>query len=107
MRIFYLIMAIIGGVVPWIFFGSWFSQNGLSPISFLMAVFQNDAANAFAIDVVISSLVFLVWSFSDARKTQTPLWWLVLIGNLTVGLSLALPLYLWLREGKTQAETAA
>jgi len=70
MRTFYLVMAILGGIVPWVFFGSWFYQNGSSPIAFLMAVFQNDAANAFSADVILSSIVFLSWSFFDARKNR-------------------------------------
>lgn len=98
MKYFYFFMAVAGGVVPWVFFGSWFYQNGFSPAAFLFAVFQNEAAGAFALDVVISSVVFLVWSFLDAKQDGVKGWFWVLPANFLVGLSLALPVYLFIKE---------
>lgn len=43
-------------------------------------------------------LVFWVWSFVDARTHHVKQWWLVIPAGFNVGLSLALPLYLFLRE---------
>ena len=100
MRGVYLGFAIIGTVVPWLFFGSWFAANGFAPVLFVRDLFANGAAGGFSADVLISIAVFWIWSFLDARQTGTSRWWLVLPAGFCVGLSLALPLYLWLREGR-------
>ena len=107
MRSLYLCLAIVGAVLPWLFFADWFGANGISPAGFIFAAFSNSVASAFTADVVISSIAFLIWSFFDARQLAIRKWWLVLPANLLVGLSLALPLYLWLREGKKVQPSAA
>jgi hypothetical protein len=44
--------------------------------------------------LILSSGIFLSWSRREARDKKIEGWWLVLVSNLVVGLSLALPLYL-------------
>ncbi|WP_022693920.1 DUF2834 domain-containing protein [Ponticaulis koreensis] len=100
MRLTYLALAIIGTLVPWLLFADWFAGFGLAPQGFIAAAFANSVASAFTADVIISSVTFLLWSFLDARKMDIRHWWVVLPANFMVGLSLALPLYLWLREGE-------
>ncbi|MDM7850152.1 DUF2834 domain-containing protein [Pseudochrobactrum kiredjianiae] len=95
---FYLAMAIIGTLVPWLFFGSFFALNGLDIPLFLQSLFANGAAGGFSADVLITIVVFWIWSWRDAAKNNVTHWWLVLPASCFVGLSLALPLYLYLRE---------
>lgn len=95
---FYLAMAIVGTVVPWLFFGSFFSAHGPDVLLFLQSLFVNGAAGGFSADVLITILIFWVWSWRDAAKYNVARWWLVLPASCFVGLSLALPLYLYLRE---------
>lgn len=97
-RHFYLVMAVIGAIVPWLFFGSFFVENGPNVPLFLRSLFVNGAAGGFSADVLISILVFLVWSWRDAARNHVSRWWLVLPASFLVGLSLSLPLYLYLRE---------
>lgn len=99
-RHFYLAMAVAGTVIPWAFFGTFFAQNGLSIPLFLQSLFVNGPAAGFSADVLLSILVFWVWSWRDARRLQIRRWWLVLPASFFVGLSLSLPLYLWLREDR-------
>lgn len=91
-------MAIVGTAVPWLFFGSFFAQQGLDIALFLRSLFANGPAAGFSADVLISILVFWVWSWRDATRSHIAQWWLVLPASCLVGLSLALPLYLYLRE---------
>ena len=44
MRIFYLILAIVGGVLPYLFFLQHFSSEGASLPRFVAALFANPAA---------------------------------------------------------------
>ncbi|MAF57422.1 DUF2834 domain-containing protein [Ponticaulis sp.] len=107
MRLIYLALAIIGTLVPWFLFADWFAGFGLAPQGFIAAAFANSVASAFTADVMISSLAFLLWSFLDARQMGVRHWWVVLPANFLVGLSLALPLYLWLREGERDKPVSA
>ena len=106
MRRFYLLAALAGAVIPWLFFAGFFASHGPAPAGFIRALFTNGAAGGFAADVLISLLVFWVWSFTDARENRVANWWLVLPAGCLVGLSLALPLYLWLREGSPARKPA-
>jgi len=98
MRWFYLVMMVIGTVVPWVFFGGFFAAEGPDLPLFLASLFPNGAASGFTVDVLLSIVVFLVWSATDAQRTGVRRWWLVIPATCLVGLSLSLPLYLYLRE---------
>ncbi len=95
---FYLVMAVFGTLVPWLFFGAFFAQHGPDIPLFLQSLFVNGAAGGFSADVLITILIFWVWSWRDAAERNVSRWWLVLPASFFVGLSLALPLYLYLRE---------
>lgn len=99
---FYLVCAIIGAIVPWIFFTQFFIEQGFDIPLFVESLFANPVAAGFVVDLLISAVVFLVWSFSDAQKIGLGHWWVVLLATFLVGLSLALPLYLYLREDALQ-----
>ena len=97
-RNLYLAAAIVGTLIPWLFFGTFFSQNGLNIPLFLQSLFVNGAAGGFSADVLISIPIFWLWSWRDAARHNVARWWLVLPASFFVGLSLSLPLYLYLRE---------
>jgi hypothetical protein len=97
-RLFYLIFVVIGTVVPWVFFAGFIAQEGLNIPLFIQSLFVNEAAAGFSADVLISLFVFWVWSYADARQKQLKNWWLVLPAGFLVGLSLAMPLYFYLRS---------
>lgn len=90
----YLAAAIAGAVVPYVFFISFFAEHGVALPSFLAGVFANGAAGGFAADIFISSAVF--WTLMMSRGTRHL--WVYIVVNLTIGLSCALPLWLWREE---------
>jgi len=94
----YLLFAVIGTLVPWFFFAQFIGQEGMNLMHFVKSLFPNGAASGFSADVLISATVFWIWSFSDAKENQVKHWWIVLPGTLTIGLSFALPMYLFLRS---------
>lgn len=103
MKSVYLALAILGAVVPYVFFGQFFAQGG-GLVDFVAALFANPAAGGFTADLLISSLVFWLLMFTRRGKGGPPAWPFILI-NLTIGLSCALPGYLWWssREGGSNA----
>ncbi len=96
----YLALAVVGAVIPYIFFSSFMSGEGFDLVAFVSALFVNGAAGGFSADLLISSFVFWLWSFNDARELDVANWWLIPVINLFIGLSAALPLYLYLRDDK-------
>jgi len=95
---FYLLMAVLGTLIPWAFFASFISAEGLDIPLFIESLFVNGAAGGFSADVLLSIVVFWVWSYYDAQERDIKRWWLMIPAGFSVGLSLALPLYLYLRE---------
>ncbi len=93
LRNFYLVMAIVGAVVPYYFFFDMFAEQGVDLAAFVQGLFANGAAGGFSADLLISSFVF--WAYMFARQDEGPKPWLFIALNLTIGLSCALPAYLW------------
>ena len=100
---FYLVMMVIGTILPWYFFTGYISAQGMDLTGFLAAMYENGAAAGAVTDLFISAAVFWVWSFSDAKRQGVRNWWLVVPATLAVGLSLALPMYLYMRSGSENA----
>ena len=93
----YLLMAILGAVVPYLFFISFFRAEGFDLVLFVQGIFTNGAAGGFTADLFISSFVFWAFMFSRLHQ-QGPKPWAFILINLTIGLSCALPAYLWASE---------
>ena len=89
----YLIFAILGAVIPMAFFADFAADQGIDLIAFVAALFVNGAAGGFTADLLISSFVFWIYMFSNQEDGPKP--WVFVALNLTIGLSCALPAYLW------------
>ena len=89
----YLIISILGAVIPVVFFANFAAEEGINLVNFVSALFVNGAAGGFTADLLISSFVF--WIFMFSRTAAGPKPWLFIALNLSIGLSCALPAYLW------------
>ena len=98
MEKFYLFAAVIGAIVPGIFFLQFIRLNGLDLPAFISALFVNGAAGGFSLDLLISSFVFWGYMFQQTKNNSAPRPWLFVALNLGIGLSCALPAYLYARE---------
>lgn len=98
LRTLYLLLAIVGAIVPYVFFIQHFQQAGLNFQAFTAAVFANDASSGFAADLLIASLVFWVAMLQCQRRHGGPAPLLYILLNLGIGLSCALPAWLYARE---------
>lgn len=93
MKNLYLVLAIVGTVIPYFFFVQHINADGLGLVTFMAESFANPVASGFTADLLISSLVFWVYMFSAGREAPKP--WPFIALNCLVGLSCALPAYLY------------
>ena len=100
MKSLYLVFAILGAVIPLAFFVNFFGTAGHP--DFVSALFVNGAAGGFAADLLISSFVF--WVFMWSRRAAGPSPWPFVIINLAIGLSCALPAYLYFDARREPSE---
>ena len=98
MKRLYLIMAILGAVLPYIFFFQYFSSEGINLGGFVSAIFANGATRGFTADLLVSSFVFWIFLIDRRNKGKGPSPLLFVILNLAIGLSCALPAYLYANE---------
>ena len=100
----YLILCILGTVIPYAFFVPFLAENGLNLGLFAQEMFATQIASFFSADVLVSSLALWAFIYFELYKRSIRNWWLAIVGNLVVGVSLALPLFLLLREISTEKE---
>jgi hypothetical protein len=101
MKNVYLVLTIVGTIVPYVFFIEHFSVSGFGLPTMLASAFANGAAGGFAADVLISSAVF--WIYLGRHKV--PNRWIYMLLNVLVGLSCALPLYLYMTTRASETRT--
>lgn len=98
MKILYLLAALLGAVLPLSQFIPFLKTHGLDLALFFTLLFSNSVSGFFGMDVIVSSVVLWIFVFSEGRRLGMRRLWLYVLCNLTVGVSLALPLFLLFRE---------
>ena len=73
-------------------------ENGLHIGLLVRELFANRVSTFFGLDVLVSSVVLLVFMRVEGRLVRVRFRWLPIVGLCAVGVSLALPLFLYLRE---------
>jgi hypothetical protein len=94
----YLALCFLGALLPYWQFLPWVSQHGLNSALFLQELFANRISAFFGMDVIVSALVVLVFMAVERRRVNSKSMWLPVTALLLVGVSLGLPLFLYLRE---------
>jgi len=97
----FLVLTVIGFIAPYYFF--------LQVQEFdLNTLFQQIAARRIlsgtAMDLLVSVIVFWFFMFTEAKKLDMKNAWVYLLATFLVGLSFALPLFLYFRERKLEGE---
>ena len=103
MKKLYLVLAIVGAVLPYAFFIQYFSSEGIGLSGFVAALFANPAAGGFTADLLVTSTVFWIFMVHQRSREKGPAPINFIVLNLMIGLSCALPAYLYARERKEAA----
>ena len=98
LRWIYLILAVLGLVVPMFFFIRWFQVNGFDLIAMTEAWAVNDATRGLTWDLTIAAIALTVFIFAETL-VRRDYWMLICVPAIyCVGVSFGLPLYLFLRS---------
>jgi hypothetical protein len=98
MQWLYLIAAVLGAILPLSQLAPFLAEHGFDLPQLFKQLFQNHVSAFFGLDVIVSSFVLWLFVFSEGRRRGMRKLWLYVLCNLAVGVSLALPLFLFFRE---------
>lgn len=98
MRLDYLYLGLCaaGAAVPLFALFPFVMEFGLDVSLFLEMLFSNPVSSMFGADVIISALTLILFVMVEGKRLGMKRPWLALLG-LCIGVSLALPLFLYLR----------
>ena len=92
MPIFYLVLAIIGTLIPYAAFIPWLLQNGIDIPQFFIEAIANPISIFAWLDVIVAAIVLLVFIVHDGQKNRVKCRFIAIVGTLSVGVSCGLPL---------------
>ena len=94
----YLILCVLGFVIPYSQFVLWLFEHDLNIALFFNELFANRISAFFAMDVIVSGIVLIWFIQSEGKRLRVRLLWLPTVGALIVGVSFGFPLFLFLRQ---------
>jgi len=94
----YLAFCVAGALIPYWQFVPWVMQHGMNLPLFVHELFANRISAFFGMDVLVSAVVLIVFMRIESARLKIARRWLPVLALLTVGVSLALPMFLYMRE---------
>src|SRR5580698_10723261 len=101
-KMIYLALCFLGALLPYWQFVPWLAEHGMNVSLFVHELFANRISAFFGMDVLVSAIVLIVFMRVERRRVVIRFRWLPIVALLLVGVSLALPLFLYLREAATE-----
>ena len=98
-KIVYLLLTVIGALVPYIFFLPWLLEHGLNLPLLFQELHASRVSEFFAADVILSATVVLVFLYFERRRLGRS-WWVPVSALLVCGVSAGLPVLLYCREAR-------
>jgi len=102
----YLALAILGILLPYWQFVPWLFEHGLDLSLFFRELFANRIGAFFAMDVLVSAIVLIIFVQVEGRRLGIRGLWIPVVGTLLVGVSFGLPLFLCLRQVQLDRSSA-
>ena len=94
----YLLLCVLGAVLPLSQLLPFLREHGLDARLIIEQLFANRISAFFGLDVIVSSVVLWVFVAVDGRRSGVRHLWAPIAASLLIGVSLGLPLFLYLRE---------
>jgi hypothetical protein len=99
----YLGLCIPGAALPYSQFIPWLETHGLDLSLFFTELFSTRIGAFFGMDVIVSAVVLMVFIGVEGKRLAIRRLWLAVVATLAVGVSLGLPLFLYMRQVKIDA----
>jgi hypothetical protein len=99
----YLGLCVVGTILPLAAFLPFLRTHGLDVGEFVDQLFGTAVGSFFGWDVIVSSLVLWAFVLFEGRRLEMSRLWAPIAANLVVGVSLGLPLFLYMRELRREA----
>jgi len=99
-------LCVLGTILPYWEFVRFLQESGLHFGLFWEQLFVNRVSSFFALDVLVSSLVVVAFVRIEGQRVGVRHRWAPMVALITVGVSLALPLFLWMREAHLERPSA-
>ena len=102
MKVFYLLCAIAGAIVPYSQFVPWVAEHGLDVKLLTLELFSTRIGAFFGLDVFVAAialLAFIAWEGSRLRMKRL---WLPAAATCIIGVSCGLPLFLFMRQSEVK-----
>ena len=96
----YLLLAIAGGVLPWMANIDYIKAygGGFDLAQFAALANANPAAQSLSRDLLVGASAITIWMVVESRRLQMRHLWLVLLSAGTIAFAFAAPFFLFLRE---------
>jgi predicted membrane protein len=105
-KILYLLLCVAGAILPLSFLIQFLRDHGLNLRLFVEQLFANSISSFFGVDVIVSAICLWVFVYFEGRRARVKNLWAPIVASLLVGVSLGLPLFLYLRETQARGEHA-
>lgn len=105
-KTFYLLLCVIGTILPYFFLVQFLREHGLDLSLFVQQLFANSISSFFGTDVIVSTICLWLFVYFEGRRARTKHLWAPVVASLLVGVSLGLPLFLYLRESRVGIDDA-
>ena len=103
----YLVLCFLGFALPYSQFVPWVIEYGLDLPLFVRQLFANRIGGFFGMDVFVSAVALIGFVRNEGRRLKMDRLWLPIASVLLVGVSLGLPLFLYLRERELERRASA
>jgi|SRR5580658_3097475 hypothetical protein len=98
----YLVLCFVGALLPYWQFVPWVFAHGMNLPLFVRELFVNRVSAFFGMDVLVSAVVLVAFIRIENTRLSIHRRWLPVLAVLLVGVSLALPLFLYMREARLE-----
>lgn len=97
-RWFYLVLTLLGILLPYGALVPWVITNGLDIRLLLTEAMANPISIMAWLDVLVGAIALIGFILVDGQRNKVKYRFLAVLGTLSVGVSFGLPMYLYLKE---------
>ena len=106
-KMLYLLLCVLGFALPYSQFVPWVMEHGVDMHLFFHQLFANRIGGFFGMDVLVSAIALIGFIRVEGTRLKMDRLWLPVASVLFVGVSLGLPLFLYLRERELERRASA